>query len=151
MYWLIFALVTQYQPPRAGTTLADPAQEQRAARVGKTIRCAVCQGLSVADSPSPMAQAMMDRIRDQVSEGKSDDDIRAFFEQRYGEFILLSPKATGLNWLVWLGPLAIAVGGIALLVMQRSQASRQIHTTTPVATAEVDEVYLRRVREELDR
>lgn len=156
MRWLLFALLAQYQPPRAGTTLADPQQEARAERIGKTIRCAVCQGLSVADSPAPMAQAMMDRIRDQVKEGKSDDEVRVFFEQRYGEFILLSPKAEGLNLIVWIGPVGVALLGLYLIASARpnksgsAQAAPAPTSTAPASAGAVDDAYLALVKQEVD-
>ena len=155
MTWLMFILLAQYQPPRAGTVLPDVEQEKHAERVGKTIRCAVCQGLSVADSPAPMAQAMMDRIRDQVAAGKSDDEIREFFEQRYGEFILLKPKAQGLNWLVWLGPMAIALGGLVLIARNLrkpgSTSERKASEISDTSTGDTEADLLAQVRREVDQ
>ncbi len=110
--------VAAYAPQFAGHQLTDPAEEARAEKMGKLIRCAVCQGLSVADSPAPMAQAMMDRIRDEVHEGKSDNEIREYFVARYGEWILLSPPRHGFNWFVWLAPLLLVLGGLVFVVVK---------------------------------
>jgi len=76
------------------------------------LRCPVCQGNSIQDSPSELAQQMRDLIRDQLRAGKTPDEVRAYFVAKYGEWILLSPRAEGLNLIVYLIPLAaILVGG----------------------------------------
>lgn len=79
--------------------------------VSKGLRCPVCQGLSVADSPSSTAVAMKGRIRDFVAAGYTEEQIQEYFVARYGEWVLLSPPATGVAWLLWLGP-AVLLGGI---------------------------------------
>ena len=72
----------------------------------------MCQGNSIQDSPSELAQQMRDLIRDQLRSGKSPDEVRAYFVDKYGEWILLSPKATGVNLVVYLVPfVAVLLGG----------------------------------------
>jgi cytochrome c-type biogenesis protein CcmH len=79
------------------------------------LRCPVCQGNSIQDSPSELAQQMRDLIRDQLREGKTPDDVRAYFVAKYGEWILLSPRAEGLNLVVYLVPLAVILIGGAVV------------------------------------
>ncbi len=79
--------------------------------LAKQLRCPVCQGLSVADSPSESAIAMKLRIRDLVAQGYTEEQIVDYFVSRYGEWILLAPPMR-TNWLVWLAP--AFVGGLAL-------------------------------------
>jgi cytochrome c-type biogenesis protein CcmH len=87
--------------------------EARTTALASELRCPVCQGNSIQDSPSELAQQMRDLIRDQLRAGKTPDDVRAYFVAKYGEWILLSPKAEGVNLLVYLIPVAaILVGGI---------------------------------------
>jgi cytochrome c-type biogenesis protein CcmH len=149
MLALMLAL-SAYAPQTAGKgPLQDAELEKRALVVGHTIRCAVCQGLSVADSPSPMAQAMLDRVRELVSEGKNDDEIRAYFVERYGEWILLEPKAAGLNWLVWLLPFAFV--GVGLYVISRKKyAAVASSPRVDAPTANPEDPYLQAVRDEVD-
>ena len=71
--------------PRAETA------EDRVTRISAELRCPVCQGLSVADSPSDTARAMRALVRQRVAEGRSDDEIRAEFRRAYGDWVLLSP------------------------------------------------------------
>lgn len=77
-------------------------------RIGTKLRCPVCQGLSVADSTSAAAIQMQNRIRELVAAGYAEDQIQAYFVERYGEWILLDPPTEG-NLLIWLGP-GIGIG-----------------------------------------
>jgi cytochrome c-type biogenesis protein CcmH len=91
---------------------ADQVQNL-AYRIGSKLRCPVCQGLSVADSTSAAAVQMQMRIRELVRAGYDEDQIRAFFVERYGEWILLQPEAKGINLLIWVGPGLLVGLGLA--------------------------------------
>jgi cytochrome c-type biogenesis protein CcmH len=135
-------------PQQAGSAPLEPRLEARVQKLGKELRCAVCQGLSIADSPASMARAQLDKLRELVAAGKSDDQIRAYFVDRYGEWVLLNPRAEGFNWLVWLGPAALLVGGFAVIIYQirkRSSKDRDLKEELPA------DDYLRQVRSELER
>ncbi len=83
----------------------------RVDRVAAELRCPVCQGLSVADSPSETARSMRALVAQRVAEGRTNDEIRAEFVRSYGDWILLSPPLLSPSGLVWLAPLlAIAFG-----------------------------------------
>jgi len=94
----------------------------------------------------------MDRVRELVAEGKTDDEIRAYFVARYGEWALLEPSAQGLNWLVWLGPLALLLLGawvVARLVRARPTPRADAHY--PKEAPPSGDVYLDAVRAELKK
>jgi cytochrome c-type biogenesis protein CcmH len=98
-------------PPR-GKPLAGEALDARTEDVAGLLRCPVCQGLSVADSPATMAVNMKAQTKDLLAQGYDEEQILAYFERSYGEFVRLEPPLRGVNWLVWLGPLlALAAGG----------------------------------------
>ena len=100
---------------RAGRPSASPAA--RAHRIASELRCPVCQGLSVADSPSSTARAMADDIRRRVDAGESDAEIRQAYVDRYSEQILLKPRGSGFGALVWALPVVVLVlggGGLAI-------------------------------------
>jgi cytochrome c-type biogenesis protein CcmH len=82
-------------------------------RIGSKLRCPVCQGMAVADSTSSAAQQMQQRVRELVAAGYDEAQIRAFFVERYGEWIVLEPNTSGLNALVWILPGLLAGLGIA--------------------------------------
>ena len=107
----------QEETPAAPTlaTAADTALEQRVIEVGGGLRCPVCQGLSIVDSPSPLAQDMKRLVREQLAAGATPDAVRSYFVERYGEWVLLKPTARGANLTVWLLPLAALLGGGLLI------------------------------------
>ena len=112
-------------PPISGTEL-DHATEETASR----LRCPVCQGLSVADSPASSAVDLKAEVRRLLALGYTRDQVIASFERSYGEFIRLEPKAEGFNWLVWLMPmLALAIG--ALVIFFRLRPARPASQTAP--------------------
>jgi cytochrome c-type biogenesis protein CcmH len=130
---------------------ADPpvaSLESRAESVGASLRCPTCQGLSVADSPSQVAGSMRDIISEQLAAGRSPEEVRGWFVDRYGEWILLSPPSSGLGWLVWLAPVAlVAVGaGAALVIIRRRRASPS-HALT--GATDVERVVARHARGQL--
>ncbi len=90
--------------------------EERARAIASGLRCPVCQNLSVADSPSPLAREMRSDIEDQLRAGRSDQQVEAFFVARYGEWVLLEPTRRGLNLLPWMLPLAAALVGAGIWV-----------------------------------
>jgi cytochrome c-type biogenesis protein CcmH len=95
---------------------APPSFSARVQEVAAGLRCVACQNLSVADSPSRMAAAMRSRIRAELRSRRTPDQIRAFFVSKYGPWILLSPRASGVGWVVWIAPpLALVLGGGVLL------------------------------------
>lgn len=93
------------------TTLYDSVLEARTSAVAAALRCPVCQGLSIQDSPSDLAKSMRSLVRQQLAEGKTPDQVKAYFVSRYGEWILLAPKASGFNLLAYVGPLLVVLGG----------------------------------------
>ncbi|MDA8201230.1 MAG: tetratricopeptide repeat protein [Chloroflexi bacterium] len=97
--------------------------DTRAARLEAELRCPVCQGVSIADSPAQMAQEMRALVRDQLAAGASDDQVLSFFVARYGRWILLTPSPSGLELGLWLAPGAIVVAGALCLVLLRRRAA----------------------------
>lgn len=100
----------------AGQPLTGAALDAETERIGALVRCPVCQGLSVTDSPAPMAQKMKRQTRDLIAEGYTEEQILSYFERSYGEFVLLSPPMRGINWLVWLAPVILLAIGLLIVV-----------------------------------
>lgn len=110
--------------PRAARLVGE-ALESEALRVAEVLRCPVCQGLSVADSPSTMATHMRQQVRELVAAGFDEEQVLSYFEASYGEFVRLEPPLRGVNWLVWLAPLGgLAVGGAVVYWALRGAAGK---------------------------
>ncbi|MGA7616116.1 MAG: cytochrome c-type biogenesis protein [Thermoanaerobaculia bacterium] len=107
--------------PPAGAPLSAAALDQKTHELAGQLRCPVCQGLSVADSPATMAVNMKRQVRELLERGFTDDQILKYFQRAYGDFVLLNPPMKGINWLVWLMPVAILLigGGVVGLSIRR--------------------------------
>ena len=89
--------------------------EQRLISISEEMRCLVCQNESLAGSRSDLANDLRREIRTLIKEGKSDDQIRNFMVERYGDFVLYRPPVKPITWLLWIGPFIILLIGIAVL------------------------------------
>ena len=104
--------------------LADPAKEARAHAIFSQIRCVVCQNQSIDESEADVARDLRQAVRRQVAAGQTDAQVKAFLVQRYGEFILLKPRFSAGNAVLWLTPFVIVLaGGVLLLLRARSTLS----------------------------
>ena len=95
----------------------DPVTEQRLISISEEMRCLVCQNESLAGSRSDLANDLRREIRVLIKEGKSDDQIRSFMVERYGDFVLYRPPVKPVTWLLWIGPFVILGLGVAGLLM----------------------------------
>ncbi|WP_128112598.1 cytochrome c-type biogenesis protein CcmH [Polynucleobacter necessarius] len=94
----------------------DPLTEQRLISISEEMRCLVCQNESLAGSRSDLANDLRREIRILIKEGKSDDQIRTFMVERYGDFVLYRPPIKPITWLLWIGPFVILLIGIVGLL-----------------------------------
>ena len=95
----------------------DSALEARTSAVATQLRCPVCQGLSIQDSPSELAQQMRSLVRDQLAAGKTPDEVKAYFVSKYGEWILLAPKPRGFNLVAYAVPILVVGCGGAMITL----------------------------------
>lgn len=95
----------------AGAPLTGARLEAEAERIASLLRCPSCQGLSVEDSPTEIALQMRAQVHDMVERGFTEEQILGYFESSYGEFVRLQPPLRGINWLVWLAPIAALLAG----------------------------------------
>jgi cytochrome c-type biogenesis protein CcmH/NrfF len=145
---LTLATATVAAPSLAGDALQDaltgaaPYDEELEARtreVAAMLRCPVCQGESIQDSPADLAREMRAVVRDQLAEGRTPEEVKAYFVDRYGEWILLAPPARGFNLFLYVLPFAgLVVGGGALFIVAR-RWQRHGSTTGDLTAPEEDE------------
>lgn len=89
-----------------------PKQEERYNALGREIRCVVCQSEPVATSSAKIAIDMRDVIKERILAGDSDTQIRKYFADHYGEYVLLRPQVNKVTYLLWLAPILLLVFGV---------------------------------------
>ncbi len=129
-----------------GWAAAATVDEQTVYDVASQLRCVVCQNLSVADSPSETANQMRAIIRERLAAGESPQQVRAYFVEKYGDWILLSPPKSGFTLLVWVVPfVGLGIGLVLVMVVVR-RWSRAPHPAVP---ARLDPAVRERIRREM--
>lgn len=102
--------------------IADPVKEARAKALFEEIRCVVCQNESIAGSDADIAHDVRTLVREQIAAGASDKDVRQYLLGRYGEFILLRPRMSPRNAILWAAPFVIVLIGAGLILRRRPTA-----------------------------
>lgn len=108
----------------------DPVTEQRLIVISEEMRCLVCQNESLAGSRSDLANDLRREIRVLIKEGKSDEQIRSFMVERYGDFVLYRPPVKPITWLLWIGPFIILLAGIIGLMVYLRRRNQSVPSTT---------------------
>jgi len=132
-----------------GAPLAGPQLERRTMEISSELRCPVCQGLAIGDSPSIMAANMKAQVRELLERGYTEPQILNYFEKSYGQFVLLKPKFQGVNSLVWIMPVLVLAIGAVLVVSKAKKLEAVPAKAAPDES--VDDPYLARVREMVDK
>jgi cytochrome c-type biogenesis protein CcmH len=140
MLALVAALACLAAAEDPADQLRNPAQEAHARALFKEIRCVVCQNESIDDSEAEVAGNLRQAVRAQVAEGRTDQQIKAFLVQRYGEFILLRPTFSPGNALLWLSPFLIVLVGAAVLLLRARRAPAQEVRLTDAEEAKLREL-----------
>lgn len=103
--------------------LDDPKLEERARDISSGLRCLVCRNESIDDSGAELARDLRLLVRERLVAGDSDEDVLQFVVDRYGEYVLLNPRLTGSNLVLWLaGPAMLLIGaGIGWSYLRRRE------------------------------
>lgn len=124
-----------------------PEEIERLQRVASELRCLVCQNQSIAESTAGLAVDLKQQALEQIQAGKSDEDIRSYMVERYGEFILYKPAFSASNAVLWGGPfvlLALVFVMVIKSLRRRQQAAEPITQATDVLrAAKLEERYKR--------
>ena len=136
-----------FVPLALGATTSD--LEARVREIASQLRCPICQGLSVGDSPSELADEMRTLVREQLQQGKTSAEVLDYFAQRYGEWILLAPPKRGFNLVIWVLPFVLLpIGAAAVYVGARRWVRKS--TTSELPSRHLDSPYAERLQRELD-
>jgi cytochrome c-type biogenesis protein CcmH len=119
------ALTPALASPGPEERMQDPALEARARDLYRELRCVVCQSQSIDESNAPLAADMRAVVRDRLRAGDSDAEVRAWLQERYGDYVLMMPPVQASTLGLWLLPVLVLVGGgIGITVFIRSQRRR---------------------------
>jgi cytochrome c-type biogenesis protein CcmH len=159
--WLALMTVVAGETPDVG--LGTPALgvpststteiDARVKALTTRLRCPVCQGLNVAESRSEAARAMKARIRELVAQGYTQEQVVEYFTDRYGDWVLLEPPRTGVNWLLWTGPFGLLLVGGAWLVFRYRGGSPRLEAPRGTGAGEEssdEDPYVARLLAELE-
>jgi cytochrome c-type biogenesis protein CcmH len=154
---LTAVLARQSQARRGEASIPAPASPEditldpRVTEIARELRCPICQGLSVSDSPTDLAVQMRSLIAERLEAGESPEAIKAYFASKYGDWILLKPKREGFTWLVWLLPVVGLLLGGCVIVFFTRRSIRQAGLQEEAEPAEPDAVghYARRLEHEI--
>lgn len=122
------ALAAFAAPAQEATPASEVQLQSRVFEIARKLRCPVCVSESVGDSNASISIEMRNQIQSQLEDGRSEAEILAFFQERYGDWILLEPPRRGVHLLAWWLPriaLAAGVGGLAWLMLRWTRASRR--------------------------
>jgi cytochrome c-type biogenesis protein CcmH len=112
----------------------DPALQARYDRMIHELRCVQCQNASIADSPVGLASDLRREVKQMIAAGKSDEEIRRFMTERYGDFVLYDPPLRVRTYVLWAAPallVLLTVGVAARVIVRRSKAPIDSDPETP--------------------
>ena len=139
MRWLVcllFAAAASVAAARDALPLSDdPALEQRVMHLSSELRCLVCQNETLADSHADLAVDLRNQVREQMRAGKSDEQIKEWLTQRYGDFVLYRPPVKSSTWVLWFGPfvLLVVAGAVFVTYLRRRSARTEVVQLTAEA------------------
>lgn len=113
---LAIAILTCLPSVAQTSSMSDEEVKMRTEEIGRTLRCVVCQNQSIADSDATLAEDMRRLVEARVRAGDTDEEVRAFFQKNYGDFVLMEPPVKSSTWLLWFGPLIIVLAGLGWYV-----------------------------------
>lgn len=117
--------------------LDDPVLEERARELSKQLRCVVCLNQDIDSSNAGVARTMRILLRERLVAGDSDQEVLAFFVERYGDFVLFRPPLKGSTYLLWFGPLVIfGLGAGIVTVAVRRGRGPGVHAATQSLSAD---------------
>ena len=151
MLALLMAVMVAGATIFTGTAFAqdEPPSDDEVNAIAKGLYCPVCENTPLDVCPTLACKQWRDTIRDQLAQGWTQGQIEQFFADQYGDRVLATPPATGLNWLVYLlPPLAFVAGAVILAGAVRSWRKPLVST---FESASPDDPYLERVEEEIRR
>jgi cytochrome c-type biogenesis protein CcmH len=131
------------QVPTATLTADDPALEARMLAITGELRCLVCQNQTIADSHADLAVDLRQEVREMLKRGLTDDQVRRYMTDRYGDFVLYRPPLKATTAVLWLGPallLVISLVALTVVIRRRGRLADDHFEADPVFEGDVPDV-----------
>jgi cytochrome c-type biogenesis protein CcmH len=145
-----FILVLTTPWPLPAEVQDETALDIQVREIAKTLRCTVCQTENIWESGAPLAQQMRGVVRERLKLGHSAEDIKEYFLSRYGDYIMMQPPKHGVNWLLWVGPFILLLGGGLFLYKEVVGWVRRTPATPTTQPPPLDEQARQRLERELE-
>lgn len=124
--------------------LSDAALEARARAISSELRCMICQNQSIDDSDAALAKDLRVLVRQRLVAGDTDEQVMDYVVSRYGEFVLLKPRFSWRNAVLWIAPAGLLLAGVAYILIARRRRSAETGTAlTEAERAALDDVLRR--------
>jgi cytochrome c-type biogenesis protein CcmH len=131
MFFLLTLLIAGTSVAQEPLVFDNAGQEARFLQLTKEFRCLVCQNQALADSDAPLAHDLRKEIYEMLQSGSTDDQIRSFLVDRYGDFVLYRPPVKTNTMALWLLPaLLLCVGAVIVLLAVRRQKRQPLGEET---------------------
>jgi cytochrome c-type biogenesis protein CcmH len=140
LFLLAAVAVATAQSKEAEPSAKEPLIEKRLIHISEELRCLVCQNESLASSRAELANDLREEVRLLIRQDKSDDAIKAYLVERYGDFVLYRPEVKPLTWLLWFGPFALLLCGVVGMVLYVRQRQAVQKLVQPLSEKERDQV-----------
>ncbi len=114
--FLLAVMLAPAYAREAAPVAADPVAEARLMKLSSELRCLVCQNQTIADSNAELAVDLRKQVREQLKQGKSEQEILDYMVNRYGDFVLYRPPVKAQTLVLWLGPFVLMAGGLFILL-----------------------------------
>lgn len=120
---ILFCLCVPALAVQPDEVMKDPALEARARALSSELRCLVCQNQSIDDSDAPLARDLRVLVRERIAAGESNEQVKSFLVERYGEFVLLKPPLSAGTLILWLAPFLLLIAGVFAVARARRNAA----------------------------
>ena len=144
---VLMLLATPLMAVQPDEILDDPVLEARAREISKELRCLVCRNENIDDSNAELARDLRLEVRAQLTAGASNDEVVNFLVSKYGEYVLLKPRAGGSNWVLYAaGPGMLILAGLSGILYLRRRSRPTTHSEAVLSADEsnrLDEIMKR--------
>jgi len=144
IFILLFLIATPLWAVQPDEIMSDPAEEARAREISKGLRCLVCRNENIDDSNAGLARDLRLLVRERIAAGDSNDEVITYVVARYGEYVLLKPRATGSNLVLWLAGPVMLLGGAWIAFSMLRRRRPEADALSPEEQARLDEILTRK-------